>query len=197
MPKYNGTGPTLGLSKKSGYAKLSARLKKLSTLAAYVGVPASNSRKQQLMKMANTSTGKRKQRALKSAKSQVNNAELLFIHTNGSPARHIPARPVLQPAVMAAGNREAIANQLALATKANLEGKPEEAQKRMQKTGMAGQNAARNWFTDPRNNWPPDAPATVAAKGSDRPLIDTGALRASIVYVVKDGDTVTAEGKTG
>ena len=29
----------------------------------------------------------------------VNNAELLFIHTNGSPVNNIPPRPVLEPAI--------------------------------------------------------------------------------------------------
>ena len=33
---------------------------------------------------------------------------------------------------------------------------------------------------------PANAPATVAAKGSSRPLVDTGALRQSITWVVRD-----------
>lgn len=33
--------------------------------------------------------------------------------------------------------------------------------------------------------WTPNAPATIAQKGSDRPLIDTGHLRQSIRHVVK------------
>lgn len=32
---------------------------------------------------------------------------------------------------------------------------------------------------------PPNAPSTVAAKGSDKPLIDTGQLRSSISYLVR------------
>ena len=36
---------------------------------------------------------------------------------------------------------------------------------------------------------PPNAPATIEMKGSDKPLIDTGQLRSSITYVVKDTRT--------
>lgn len=36
---------------------------------------------------------------------------------------------------------------------------------------------------------PPNAPATVAAKGADNPLIDTGRLRNSITWTIHRGDT--------
>ena len=32
---------------------------------------------------------------------------------------------------------------------------------------------------------PPNAPSTIAAKGADNPLIDTGRMRQSITYVVE------------
>lgn len=35
------------------------------------------------------------------------------------------------------------------------------------------------------NAWTPNAPATIARKGSSKPLIDTGNLRASFTYQVK------------
>ncbi|CAI3202747.1 hypothetical protein CNEO2_3080002 [Clostridium neonatale] len=54
---------------------------------------------------------------------------------------------------------------------------------------MEGQNIARDWFTNPSNNWAPNAKSTIDKKGSDRPLIgETGHLRGSITYVVKDGE---------
>lgn len=38
--------------------------------------------------------------------------------------------------------------------------------------------------------WVPNAPSTIARKGSDRPLIDTGELRRSIAYkVTRGGDS--------
>lgn len=100
--------------------------------------------------------------------------------------RHIPARPVLEPAVEADGNRQAIASELSASVKANLAGNGQRALNKMKRAALAGQNAARNFFTDPRNHWVPNAPSTIKAKGSDRPLIDTGALRAAIVGVVKE-----------
>lgn len=49
------------------------------------------------------------------------NAELLFIHTNGSPARGIPARPVLKPAI--ADDKERIGEMLGKAVDAATSGK--------------------------------------------------------------------------
>lgn len=43
-------------------------------------------------------------------------------------------------------------------------------------------------------SWAPNAPSTVRAKGSDRPLIDTGALRQSVTYVVDQGHGAGAVG---
>jgi hypothetical protein len=51
---------------------------------------------------------------------------------------------------------------------------------------MLGQNIVRAWFVDPKNGWPENSPITIAAKGSDKPLIDTGELRKAITYVVGD-----------
>ena len=35
-------------------------------------------------------------------------------------------------------------------------------------------------------DWEPNSPYTIAKKGSDKPLIDTGRMRQSIVYVIKE-----------
>lgn len=187
------TGPQITIARKSGAVALAKRMAGLTKLAAYVGVPAAgkNAREKQLLHMANTvNSGKRKARlnkaAASAAASDVTNAELLFIHTNGSQLRHIPARPVIQPAIALPENKKAISNEISASVKANLSGDKELASKKMMRAALAGQNAARKFFTDPRNNWAPNAPSTIAAKGSDRPLIDTGALRAAIVGVVRE-----------
>jgi hypothetical protein len=70
--------------------------------------------------------------------------------------------------------------------KADIEGDYATAVKKMKRAAMAGQNAARKWFTDPANHWAPNTPGTIARKGSDRPLIDTGALRQSIIGIIKE-----------
>jgi len=184
------SGVKVTIARKQGGAALEARMRKMLGVngpGVYLGVPAANNRKVQLTALADRSNGKkRKAKLLKAAAGELNNAELLYIHTNGSPARGIPARPVLQPAVQAEGNRQAIAAELAAAARASLGGDKPGKFRSLKRAGLAGQNAARNWFTDPRNNWAPNAPSTIRRKKSDKPLIDTGALRASITYVVSE-----------
>lgn len=113
----------------------------------------------------------------------INNASLLFIHTNGSPIRNIPPRPVIQPAIE--HNRDSIVNQLRLMLLAAERGDDAAMRRYQARAGLAGQNAARDWFTNPANNWPPNSPVTIARKGSSRPLIDTGNMRNSIIYVLR------------
>jgi hypothetical protein len=128
----------------------------------------------------------KKARVVKAAAADVNNAELLYIFSKGSPANSQPPRPVIEPAIVAEGNKEAISHELAKATKATLQGNEQEASSRLKRAGIAGQNASRAWFRDSRNGWPPNAEKTIREKGSDRPGIDTGAMRDSIVYVVRE-----------
>jgi hypothetical protein len=181
------SSPKITIARKSGAKELAARVASLTKLAAYVGVPASDSRSADLTALLGRATGKKKARIAKQlATSTVNNAELLFIFSKGSPAHNIWARPVLEPAVEADGNRQAIASELAQSSKAMLDGNKQLAVHRMKKAALAGQNAARNWFTDPRNAWAENKPATIAAKGSDSPGIDIGVMRAAIVGITKE-----------
>lgn len=118
----------------------------------------------------------------------VTNAELLFIHTNGSPVNNIPPRPVIEPAIY--NDKDRLADMMKKAAQLFMEGRDEEAIKQLQRVGMRGQNVSRKWFVDEKNGWPPNAPAVREAKirkGSTdpKPLIDTGELRKSITYFVK------------
>jgi hypothetical protein len=130
----------------------------------------------------------------------IDNVSLLYIHTNGSPAKGIPARPVIEPAIEK--EKDYIAEMLGNALDAALSGNEGAAMRILNKIGMEGKNFARAWFTNPANNWPPNAEITVKGgvlwenvrtgkklvikgKRSSRPLIDTGSLRKSITYVVK------------
>ena len=115
---------------------------------------------------------------------EINNAALLYIHTHGSPLRNIPARPVIEPAIEDAKDR--IAREIRLALEAAGDGRADAAEQYLERAGMAAQNASRAWFTNPNNHWAPNSPRTIAQKGSSRPLIDTGSLRKSIIYVVRD-----------
>lgn len=124
----------------------------------------------------------------------VTNAELLFIHSFGSPINNVPARPVIEPAIK--DDKDRLSKMLKRSATLSLEGKEEEAVEQLKLTGMRGQNISRAWFTSPKNGWPPNSPSVAAAKrkkGSTepKPLIDTGELRKSIIYVVvKKGEQV-------
>lgn len=183
------TGPTITVARKSGTAAFSKRMAGLTKLAAYVGIPAAgrDARARQLLEMAGKTNSKKKNARLKNAaNTDISNAELLFIQEHGSPINNIPARRVLGPAIEADGNKQAISNELNASIKATLDGDKEKAEKKMLRAALAGQNAARMWFTDARNGWQKNADSTIARKGSDRPLIDTGAMRAAIVGVVRE-----------
>ena len=115
----------------------------------------------------------------------INDAELLFIHTNGSELRHLPARPVLEPAI--AANSELIAPVMGAAAKDLLNGDAAGAENELNRAGVVASNAAKRWFTDSRNGWAPNAPETIKRKKSDKPLIDTGQLRKALTYIVRIG----------
>jgi len=149
--------------------------------------------------------------------SPVDNAELLFIHTNGSPANGIPPRPVLEPAIE--HNQERVSAELKKAIDTALDGNKEGVLPALEHAGQYGQGIAYKWFTDSANGWKPNEPETVArktpairnlrararkAKNSEtrkklyaeaneaakntkaKPLIDTGEMRKSITYVVRE-----------
>lgn len=129
----------------------------------------------------------------------LSNAQLMYIHTNGSPANHLPARPVIEPALAQQETRERIQEYLREGAKAALFGHIPEAQRAYQKAGQIGANAAVEYFTS--GNLAPLSPYTIALKAArmkgknkseaeriaaaSRPLIDTGALRQSVTYVVR------------
>lgn len=113
----------------------------------------------------------------------ITNAELLYIHTNGSPANNIPPRPIVEPAIQ--DSKEEIGTLLKEAILKALEGDTDGAMAGMERAGTQGENAVKGWFTNPKNNWAENAESTKKRKGSSKPLIDTGQLRKSITHVVK------------
>lgn len=118
----------------------------------------------------------------------VTNAELMFIHTNGSPINNIPARPVIEPAVE--DDKDRLSRMMESAFLQAEKGNIGDATNKLKLAGMRAQNVCRAWFTNPKNGWPPNSPSVAArkmAKGSTNPvpLIDTGELRKSITYFIK------------
>lgn len=54
--------------------------------------------------------------------------------------------------------------------------------------GIAGVEQIQEAFdTEGFGEWQPNAPQTIARKGSDKPLIDTGRLRGAVTYEVENG----------
>ena len=114
----------------------------------------------------------------------------------------------MEPALEASGNKERIDEDLKKAAQLMLDGKPEAAIKALHTAGIDGVNIIREWFDDPRNNWPPNKRSTVLAKinkkyktkktrkkyrelydagqeGIDSVLIDTEQMKDAIVYSVE------------
>lgn len=122
--------------------------------------------------------------------NDVSNAELLYIHTNGSQKRNIPARPVIEPAI----KKDFIRLQKMMASAADLafSSKISEAIGQLIKVGIRGQNVSRDYFYDENNGWPPDKPETIRRKMKGKPkgyeprtLVDTSQLKNAITYFVK------------
>lgn len=116
----------------------------------------------------------------------IGNAALTYILTHGSPIRHIPATPIIEPAIEHEPNKRIIKHELSIAAKHLFAGETNDARVSLNRAGIAGMNAVKDWFTNPANNWPPNKPSTIRQKGSDRRNIDTGALRAAMTYVMRD-----------
>jgi hypothetical protein len=160
-------GPTVTTtgSSNAGMDKLKAALAKLAKAEVFVGVPEDHT-------LRNS--------------GEMTNAGLVYLHTHGSVLHDVPARPIIEPAIEAADNKALIVKELGNAARSLMDQKASETSAHLDKAGMLGREAAQRWFTDSRNNWPPNSAATIARKGSDKPLIDTGQLRRAMDYVVEE-----------
>ena len=128
---------------------------------------------------------------------EVTNVELAFIHTNGSPRLRIPPRPFLEPAIEEA--KDQIGECMKAAVTAAIESGTGAAMDELEKAGIYGENAVKDYFTG--GHFAPNAgitveggwmwnriahkPFKVNGKGSSTPLIDTGSLRSSITHVIE------------
>lgn len=112
-------------------------------------------------------------------------SDLLYLHEAGVPSRNIPPRPVLQPALGQKDVKKSMGRCMRQAMfDAIVKGDTRGAEKEMNKAGMIGRDACKKYITD-GTHLAPNAPSTIARKGSSTPLIDTGALLNSITYEVR------------
>ena len=142
---------------------------------------------------------------------EISNAEIAYINEHGDPARRIPPRPFMEPGLQRC--RDKVSTVMAegvqqIAQSGSLRPAAE-------RVGLICQASIRGVFVD--NDWKPLSPRTIMARAqrtvskrkgfdeksttqqrtmlakelarraNDRPLIDTGALRQSITYVVTEG----------
>ena len=181
------------VTKTNHIPDLESRVKRLAQSDVLVGIPAANS-----SRLGDT----------------INNAELLYIFSKGSPLNGIPPRPVLEPAIADPDNRALIVEQMKPAAQAVFSG---DQAALTQSLGLAGQEAAnvsQDWFTNPKNGWAQNSTRPLGnwlawklseksgkkvspeesytdykrGKGDDPvlPGIDTGAMRAAITFVVEE-----------
>lgn len=116
-------------------------------------------------------------------------ATVAAVNNFGSADGLIPPRPVLQPAVEKGAQQY---QRLAEVMIPKVLSGQMEMRMLLEQMGILAEGHVKQEITDLRT--PPNAASTIAAKGSDNPLIDTGAFRQSIRYVVDDGKEAIEEG---
>lgn len=111
----------------------------------------------------------------------VNMATLLAIHVLGAPSRGIPQRDPLRPPLIA--NAQRYTDLLALGLK-NALANGTDPKIVYEKIGIVATNDVKDYFIT--GNFKALSEKTIKAKGSSKPLIDTGELRNSISYEVRN-----------
>lgn len=128
---------------------------------------------------------------------KINNASLAYIQNFGSPAANIPAREFMASGIELA--KAKIIKDLRGGAEAAVSGRPAAVVAYQEKAGSDAKDAIQQKITD--GPFEPLAPSTIAKRKSKRrgkwnaagdtgpetmrPLIDTGALRRAINYVIR------------
>ena len=123
---------------------------------------------------------------------------ILAVQEHGSPIMHIPARPVIAPALARPETRTAMAEEMQNAIQAAWEGK--DFQPAMEAAGQAGADGSRAYIDAGIS--PPNSPVTVnggwiwnrpgrkaayvKGKGFNKPLFDTGTLYSAFDYEIEE-----------
>lgn len=107
--------------------------------------------------------------------SGISNAQLGAVMEFGTDNGNIPARPWLRPGVES-GNEE----YLKIITEGMEDQQP--LGQSLEIVGLVAVGKVQQYMVDLRS--PPNAPQTIARKGSSNPLIDTGSLRQSVTHKV-------------
>ena len=136
------------------------RFKEIGKPKVYIGVPASKNGMHE---------------------GGINMATLLAIHVLGAPSRGIPQRDPLRPPLIA--NAQRYTDLLAMGLK-NALSDGTDPKLVYEKIGIVAANDVKDYFIT--GNFKALSEKTIKAKGSSKPLIDTGELRNSISYEVRN-----------
>lgn len=110
----------------------------------------------------------------------VTNLDVAMFNEHGT--RHMPARPFIGPSFDK--NRPKYERQLATGLRKIYEGTMEPEQV-LELVGAQGAADIKAYVTQGASVPPPNAPSTVAAKGSDRTLVATGQMIGAVTWEVK------------
>lgn len=144
----------------SGLKGFLERFKEIGKLKVYIGVPASKNGMHE---------------------GGINMATLLALHVLGAPSRGIPQRDPLRPPLIA--NAQRYSDLLALGLK-NALSDGTDPKLVYEKIGIVATNDVKDYFIT--GNFKALSEKTIKAKGSSKPLVDTGELRNSISYEVRN-----------
>lgn len=111
----------------------------------------------------------------------INMATLLAVHVLGAPSRGIPQRDPLRPPLIA--NAQRYSDLLAIGLKNSL-ANGTDPKLVYEKIGIVATNDVKDYFIT--GNFKALSEKTIKAKGSSKPLLDTGELRNSISYEVRN-----------
>lgn len=186
---------TATVKKQSNMQFFKSRIKAIAKTRVLVGIPQAKSSRDDGDSITNAELlyihthGIRRKSMINEMKSDMDQgkkyseAYALYVQSHGSPLWHSPPRPVLEPAMDY--HKEAVAAKLQDAIKLYLQ---RGSLTGYRKIGLMAAGFARDWFEHPANGWAPNSPKTIALKGSDLPLVNKGAMRQAITYVVDKGD---------
>lgn len=153
---------------KDNVPRLIAGMKAMAENSVLVGIPAESEKN-------------------KRDDAPITNAHIGFIMEFGAPSVNIPARPFLIPGVNSV--MPEIEKRLARGAKRVLSDPTFSTERLFESVGLLAQQGVQKYMTDA--HFVPLAPSTIAARQrrghmGEKPLIDTGALRQSITFVVHE-----------
>ena len=149
---------------------LSAAFNDLLTREAIVGIPGGSARQ-----------------TVAGSKTTLDNSEIGYIQEFGAPEANIPARPFLLPGIESV--RDAIAAQLKKAVPLAIAGDRGAVQRALDTVGLIASSAVQRKITD--GPFAPLSARTLRRRKArnfkgEKPLIESGQLRRSVTYIVRE-----------